>query len=306
MNLAKKTYAALVNFFFANDAATRTESLRALRFFRVAVGTIVLLHFFAIHQDFADLFGTNGLIPWDVADLYVADLQLTLPRLIIFLEGYGVGANATLFWFQVLFYGAGVSLIFGFFPRISALVLLLLQVSMVTGIGFLAYGVDFFTSMALFYLILADTGKNGHPLPVRRTLQLHLGIAYFFSGLVKLLGFNWWNGESIWKAINLPYVNRDFAFDFTWLADYPFVFVAIGWATIVVELFHPFFITWKKTRTFWLLATVGMHFGIAIVMNLYYFSAMMIVWNLAAYHCFEPEKSSPVISTADLNRGVIA
>lgn len=306
MNFARKTYAALVNFFFTNDASTRTESLRAMRFFRIAVGAIVLLHFFAIHRDFADLFGTNGLIPWDVAELYVADLQLTLPRLIVFLEGYGVGANATLFWFQVLFYGAGVSLIFGFFPRLSALVLLLLQVSMVTGIGFLAYGVDFFTSMALFYLILADTGNNGNPLPIRRTLQLHLGIAYFFSGLVKLLGFNWWNGESIWKAINLPYVNRDFAFDFTGLADYPFVFVAIGWATIVVELLHPFFIAWRKTRTFWLLATVGMHFGIAIVLNLYYFSAMMIVWNLAAYHCFEAGKSSATISTADLNRGVIA
>ncbi len=305
MNFAQKTYASLVRFFFADDDATRTESLRALRFFRIAVGTIVLLHFFAIHQDFADLFGTNGLIPWDVADLYVADLQLTLPRLIVFLEAYGVAAGTTLFWFQVLFYATGISLICGFLPRLSALILLLLQVSVVSGIGFLAYGVDFFTSMALFYLILANTGKNGNPLPVRRTLQLHLGIAYFFSGLVKLLGFNWWNGESIWKAINLPYVNRDFAFDFTWLADYPFVFVAIGWATIVVELFHPFFIAWKKTRTFWLLATVGMHFGIAIVLNLYYFSAMMIVWNLAAYHYFTLEENSAV-SAAEPELGVLA
>ncbi len=293
MKFVQEKYAALVGFFFADDAGSRLESLRALRFFRIAVGAIVLLHFFAIRQDFADLFGTNGIIPWDVANLYVADFQLTFPRLIVFLEAAGITATTTLFCFQAAFYAAGITLVLGVWPRVSALVLLLLQVSVVSGIGFLAYGVDFFTSMALFYLILANTGKEGNPLPVRRTLQLHLGIAYFFSGLVKLLGFNWWNGESIWKAINLPYVNRDFAFDFTWLADYPWVFVAIGWATIVIELFHPLFIGWKKTRAFWLLATVGMHFGIAIVLNLYYFSAMMIVWNLAAYHAFEPLQRRP-------------
>src|SRR5690625_80090 len=119
--------------------------------------------------------------------------------------------------------------------------------------------------MSLFYLALIPSHstfslrkylfrkiKILNITPYLRLMQLHLSIAYFFSGLSKILGFNWWNGEAVWKAINLPFANLDFQFDFSFLLEYPGIFIIIGWATIVIELCYPLFIWWRKTRKPWL------------------------------------------------------
>src|SRR5437762_14164315 len=42
----------------------------------------------------------------------------------------------------------------------------------------------------------------------QRVLQLHLCVIYFFSGLTKLLGSGWWNGESLWRALTRPPFDR--------------------------------------------------------------------------------------------------
>ena len=57
----------------------------------------------------------------------------------------------------------------------------------------------------------------------------------------KLSGFNWRNGESVWKALHLPNFTNDFNVDVTWLGAYPWVFVILGWSTIIIELFYPLF-----------------------------------------------------------------
>lgn len=119
--------------------------------------------------------------------------------------------------------------------------------------------------------------------------QLHLTLVYFFSGFDKVLGFNWRNGESIWKAINLPSANQDFNFDFSFLTEYPILLVAIGWLTIVVEMFYPVFIWISKFREFWLFLTISMHLGIALVLNLYFFSTLMIIWNITNFYFVKNE-----------------
>ena len=106
------------------------------------------------------------------------------------------------------------------------------------------------------------------------------------------MGFNWWNGESIWKAINLPFANNDFNFNFSVLAHHPILLIIIGWTTILIEMLYPIFIWIPKTRKTWLYLTISMHLGIALILNLYIFSAMMIIWNLTNFYNYDNKQTT--------------
>lgn len=281
-------------------------------FFRIAIGVLVLFHFIAILPDFTLLFSTNGIIPSDIMGVFISDYVITLPKIVAFFQNLNIQESSVLSVFKTLYISLSIFLIFGFLPRISALLLLILQISLLKGASFYSYGVDFFTSMSLFYLVLIPSdyifslrkyilkkSRKINITPYLRLMQLHLSIAYFFSGLSKILGFNWWNGEAIWKAINLPFANLDFQFDFTLISKYPILFIIIGWITIVIELCYPIFIWCKKTRKYWLFSTISMHIGIALVLNLYFFSMIMIIWNLSLFYL--PYKPVVLKNTNSIN-----
>lgn len=264
-------------------------------FFRVAIGILVLSHFIAILPDFDLLYSTTGLIASDIQDVYIPNFILTLPKIINFFNDKGIPESNILFFFKISYIIVTIALIYGFLPRLNAIILLILHISLVKGAELFSYGIDYFTSMSLLYLILIPSNKNifkpkkkqilnSHYSPFLRLLQLHLSISYFFSGFTKVLGFNWWNGESIWKAINLPYSNLDFGFNLSLYGEYPIIFIIIGWGTILSEMFYPIFIWLNKTRKLWLYLIISMHLGIALILNLYFFSTIMIIWNLTAFY----------------------
>jgi len=284
---------SLEQFFFAPDL--RSEFLA---FFRVSVGMVALMHFMATLRDFDRLFSSQSIVPQDIATVFHPEWLLTFPKIVQFAAWAGISEASTIGVAQGLYVLFCLMIILGLYSRPAAALLLLLQIALVKGSAFFVYGADFFTSMSLFYLILFPGDRffslrnwlSKRPeqavnfTPVKRMFQLHLCIAYFFSGLDKVLGFNWHNGESIWKAINLPYSNRDFYFDFSWMAQYPAILVTLGWATILIEMLYPVFVWIPQTRKIWVFFTVCMHLGIALVLNLYYFSAIMIVWNLSNFY----------------------
>lgn len=254
-------------------------------FFRQSIGVLLVLHFLAILPDFNNLYSTKGYIPSDIMDVFVPNYLITLPKMIVYFQNFGIAEHQVLTGFKIGYIILGVLLVIGVKTRITAFVLLLMQVAMIKGSGFYAYGIDFFMSMSLFYLVLIPS-NNAEKTPYRRLFQIHLSILYFFSGLGKVIGFNWWNGESIWKAINLPLANQDFQFDFSFLGNNPILLIIIGWTTIIIEMAYPLFIWIKQTRTLWLFLTIALHLGIAVVLNLYFFSTMMIIWNLTNFYNF--------------------
>lgn len=294
-------YTKIENFFFRQDNQTEF-----LSFFRIAIGIVILLQFAAVLPDFEKLFSSNSIIPQDIMSVFTPDWLITFSKIVSFLQTLGIEESATMAITKVSFITLCILIITGFYSRISALLLLILQIALLKGSSFFAYGADFFTSMSLFYLILfpADQHfslrnfifgrKPGHSniTPVKRLFQIHISIAYFFSGLDKALGFNWWNGESIWKAIHLPYSNRDLNIDFSWLIEHSYLISLIGWSTIIIEICYPFFIWYKPTQKTWLFFTVSMHIGIALVLNLYYFSAIMIVWNITNFYFEQSDKKT--------------
>lgn len=254
-------------------------------FFRQSIGILLILHIISIFPDFNNLYSTTGFVPSDIMDVFVPNYLLTLPKIIIYLKSFGIQEYQTLAGFKILYIILGGLLVAGIRTRVVAFILLIMQIALVKGSGFYAYGIDFFMSMSLFYLVLIPT-NNKEKTPYRRLFQVHLSVLYFLSGLGKVTGFNWWNGESIWKAIHLPIANQDFQFNFSFLGNNPTLLIIIGWATIVIEMAYPIFIWIKKTRNTWLFLTISMHLGIAVFLNLYFFSAMMIIWNLTNFYNF--------------------
>lgn len=287
---------AVNDFFFSTQLSIGNTDF--IVFFRILIGSLVLVHFLSILSDFDKLFASQAIIPADVSSLLVPKHIITFPRIISFLESKGISEYFTTLLFQISYITCSIFIVVGFLTRFSAILLLFLQVSLVKGSSLFAYGVDFFTSMSLFYIILFPSGrfysvdnlifkrdqKFIDVKPFLRLLQLHIAIAYFFSGFDKIIGYNWWNGEAIWKAINLPHSNQDFQINFDFLSQMPIIPLLMGWAIIIIELFYPLFMNITKTRKIWLTLTILMHIGIAIIFNLYFFSCIMIIWNLSAFY----------------------
>lgn len=271
-----------------------------ITFFRIAIGVLCLLHFISILPDFDYLFSNAAFIPLDIT--YAFSSIISYYEILQFFTSYGIEEQIISLIYKTIYLICSVFLIIGLFPRINAFILLSLQFMLFRNTSYYAYGVDFFTGMSLFYLILIPSdfklsvnqffwrkNKDENITPYLRLLQLHLSIGYFFSGFDKILGFNWRNGEAIFKAINLPYANRDFYFDFSFMANYPILSVMAAWFTILIEMCHPILMNLGSTRLVGLYLTISMHLGIALVLNLYFFSAIMIIWNMTAYYLSEQQ-----------------
>ena len=268
-------------------------TMEPIVFFRIAIGFLCLIHYLSVLTDMQVLFGSTGLIPWEINELYVDDIIPSFNKLANLTQ---LPEERLFLVFSILYCGLCLLIIFGVYSQISALFLLFFHAVYTHSNVFLTYGVDYFSSMAIFYLIIFPADKmfslrksgfnsNENVLIYRRFLQIHLSISYFFSGFDKFLGYNWRNGESIWKAITLPYSNLDFSFNLESFYNYNSIFIIMGWGVIILEMFY-FICFWDRIRPYWLIAIVSMHLGIAIILNLYFFSSMMIIWNIAAFYKF--------------------
>lgn len=292
-SIVNKVNELKTNYFF-NGSVNNPEFLI---FFRIAIGLFLALHFLAIIGDFQLLYGMDSIIPSDIQTIYLEDHLVYYNEIIGWLNNITNNLSTSIFVFQASYLSLCILVACGFYSRFSAILLLIIQVALIKSAYYYGYGVDFFSSMALMYLILqpgdeyfsirnlfrSKTNKTDLT-PFRRLFQIHICIAYFASGFEKIIGYNWRNGESIWKALHLPNFGNYFDVNFDILGAYPVIFIIIGWMTIVIELCYPLFINLQKTRKIWLGLTVSMHIGIAFFLNLYFFSAMMIIWNLTAYY----------------------
>lgn len=286
---------AVRRFFFDR----REEDHYFLSFFRIVIALLVLVHFCATWRDFSLLYGSDGVLARDLAELFKEGWIPSFSQISAFLTDTVSSAESTnILLFKGLFVVAAVLLALGLFTRPAAVVLLALHLVLAKGSYLYAYGIDYFKTIALFYCCIFPVGGQAsldnrlfrarkhalpNPTPFRRVLQLHISLAYFFSGLDKMVGFNWRNGEAVWKALHLPYNKTELGSLLTPLAQWPFLFVLMGWAVVLIELCYPAFIFPRKTRAVWLSLTVLMHVGIMFFLNLPYFAMLMILLNLSAF-----------------------
>jgi hypothetical protein len=271
-----------------------------LTIFRVGLGLEVLLYAISSQRDWMALYsvGKRSLISRDLAEAVLAADSPLIPRLGWLVQAgslLGLSEPVVLYTTWIALVCAASLLVLGLSCRTAAIATWFLHLAAVKSGTFFAYGVDNFTSIGLFYLVLAplpdhfslDGWRRRRPGKdprlhgfFRRVLQLHLCLIYFFGGLTKSVGWGWWNGASLWRALIRP--PFDVVSPEMLLAGRHFL-PLLGVCVCVIETTYPVFIYWKKTRLLWLFVVCAMHAMIGLTMRLHLFALIMIVLNLAAF-----------------------
>ena len=267
---------------------------------RVGLALQVLAYALSLRSDWNDLFsGTGeGFVGRALPERLLTMESPFIPRLAWLVEiGKLIGlAETTTFsitwWLLVL---TTSCLLAGLFCRWSTILTWFLYLCAAKSAGFTAYGVDNFTTIGLFYLMLSPLPdrysldrrflqlKTGHTRLLgffRRVLQIHLCLIYFFSGLAKVLGSGWWNGSNLWRSLIRPPFN---VISPEILVHFKYLFPIAGIAVCLLEVGYPFLMWNRTTRGVWLISICGMHLAIGLAMGMYLFASIMIVLNIAAF-----------------------
>lgn len=271
-----------------------------LRILRIGVTLAVIIYCLSLRADWNDLFSLDraGVIKRDLAEAILSAQSHYIPRLgwlVDFAGRFGVPEQVVLTgaWWSLLC--AAVLLLIGLFSREAAIATLFLHLCAVKSTSGLSYGVDNFTSIGLFYIMIAPLPdrwaadcwlrsiprKDSHLQGFhRRILQLHLCLIYFFGGITKCAGAGWWDGTSIWYALIRPPFNL---LPPETLIAWKNLFPVLSISVCLLETGYLLFIWPRKTRTFWLVAVITMHLAIGLAMGLYLFALVMITLNFAAF-----------------------
>lgn len=310
LSLLRKTTLLPTEFYkFFNEY--KPEDKLFFAFFRISMGLFFLVHFVSTLTDFNLLFTDQGLIPLEVVGFLGSEKMPSFFFVIKLLGTMNISESAVIMGYIVIYILTCVSLTVGFMSRLSAGVILILHLLIFQSSSTFMYGIDFFKTIAMFYCFLFPLGSfysldskifkynDINPTPFRNLLRIHMCIVYFTSGLDKAFGINWWNGESIWKALHLPgfqsYILDNSSYDI--FVSFPVIPIFIGISTIIIELFYPYFMWKKSTRKVFIWMVVALHTGIIIAMNLYFFGALMILLNLSAFLNLEDSKK-PIAATS--------
>jgi len=271
-----------------------------LRILRIGVALQVIIYSLSLRVDWHDLFSLDraGVIKRDLSEAMLSAQSHYIPRLgwlVDFASRFGVSEQTllTLAWWSLL--SAAFLLLIGLFSREAAIATVFLHLCAVKSTSGLTYGVDNFTSIGLFYIMIAPlpdrwavdiwlrniARKDNHLQGFhRRILQLHLCLIYFFGGITKSAGTGWWDGASIWYALIRPPFNL---LSPETLIVWKHLFPILSISVCLLETGYPLFIWLRKTRTLWLVAVITMHLAIGLAMGLYLFALVMITLNVAAF-----------------------
>src|SRR5690606_1870260 len=145
---------------------------------------------------------------------------------------------------NILYMCALVLMLLGLYTRWATIIVWLSHIFIMNAGHLSIYGVDRYMHVFLFYLVFAPSGKtwsidawrNGTLVSVcasnrffLRVLQIQLSLTYLNAGLAKMYGSDWWNGEAIWRVINMPEFRQ---FDMTWIASFPALLLVLCWGTL--------------------------------------------------------------------------
>jgi hypothetical protein len=278
-----------------DDAATRTDQQSAavpLAVFRIGLAVLLLWQALALAPRLGDLFSSRGLVSSDVVERLT---PVTAPRLAWVsgtLSHVGVNEACAIRLVFGLHLIALAGMMFGWYTRTSVFIVWLTNLAFMTSGYMNVYGAIEFLNIALFYCLFfpvhgalsLDQLWAARPVSddacrlARRVLQFHLVIVYVTSGIDKASGIQWWNGEAIWRALTRTDMGQ---FNVGWLASAPWLTMALGWSTLVLEAGYGIGVCFVKTRHVWVVGIVLMHVGIAVA--LVFFASVMILLNVCAW-----------------------
>lgn len=299
LSWSRRLARAASSFFF------EPASARPLAALRISLSAVLLGQAWLLRTEVLDLFAHDGFVQGDLA-WYLGDSGTPhLGWLVDRLAPLGVSESSCLHLVCGLYVASLVGLGLGLFTRVASALAWFLHWALLSTGATAGYGADTYAHIFLFYLIWVPAGAAWSLDAARgraprapsetarlglRVMQLHLCISYLASGIQKSAGVQWWNGELIWRALSLPVYQQ---LDTTWLASVPWLCQIACWAALFTELGYCVFIWPRRTRRLWIAAIVALHLGIAVVLGLGVFGAVMCALTVSLFGVSpEPRESA--------------
>lgn len=246
------------------------KSSRNIRLFRVLFSIILFFAFLSRSSDLEFFYSNYGIVSSEV----FSDDNSGIFRFSIFQIFSGKIAILASHFLLLL---SLVFLCFGIFPRYFSLCALLLHLSFVHRNSAVIYGLDSIASYYLLYLIFADHYIDRPQTPMGsaafRLAQIQLCIIYGYSGIQKLRGLAWWQGEALWGVLGNDQITR---WNLSWVSHFPLLLSVADYLVLAWEIYFPVLI-WKKSLRRWvLICGLALHLSIALTLNLTFFALLMI------------------------------
>lgn len=192
-------------------------------------------------------------------------------------------------WVHGLYLFACVMVLLGVRARGFAAFAWIVQMGFIQRNYAVLFGADVISCLFLFYLVFTRCDDRLSLLNWRRPRrerevssissafarlwQIQLAVIYAYTGFEKLKGASWWDGTALWTVMGNPQMVIG---DMSWLRNLPLVISIIVFSTIVFEIYWPAAVVIPSLRKWWLGAGVLFHSGIAVLMNLWTFSLIML------------------------------
>jgi hypothetical protein len=257
----------------------RAERLAALR---IGVGLVLLFDILFTYLPRAgDFFGRDGL---SSPGVFAMGGQVYRWSVLRSLENPAALKAILLLWAA-----AAVGLIFGWLPRVSALVAWVLSTSIIGLNLYIHNSGDSVRTIALFYLAISPCGAVWclsfskkrielqqpvfvQPWPIR-LLALQLALIYVFNGFFKITGAEWRDGSIMHYVLaNLSWTR----FSYAQLPMPDAAIPLLSWSALFFELSFPVLVLSPITR--WPLLALGVlfHLGTGMLLQLGPFPFYMI------------------------------
>jgi hypothetical protein len=257
---------------------------RRFRLFQfIFLTTVFVLYGFRV-LDFEFLYTESGILPFSFLSTDILP-ELYYPGLPLESLAKSAGLGLTVHWIFIAL--IGLSLFYRNYWFI-AFTLYLLHIVFLRRNPLAVYGVDMVATFWFLYSSLINPKTKSQIWSAinsvgYRLIQIQLCIIYAYSGFDKARGLTWWKGDAIWYALGNTQIA---SIDFSFLAYTPWLLTILAAITVLWETYFPLLIWVPQIRRYVLLIGFGFHLSIAIMMNLYEFSMVM----LAAYPLFFDEK----------------
>jgi predicted DCC family thiol-disulfide oxidoreductase YuxK len=294
--LARETFSALgqawSRFWFQECPTSPLEIAR------IGIGAALLLHYGLAFPHLFDFWGDAGWMP---RDLLFENISDSWTQSVFF--------HFTAPWqwvvFHVLFLLSCTAFMLGWRTSWVKWIVLIGQISYDYRNPILPYGVDKILACLLIILCFAPIGRAmsldrvravreakrsslGATLPrytspwagaCTRLMQIQMAVLFFYSGVEKIKGDDWWLGNAIWLVFTTnEFYNRvllDLFASHYWLVN------VATYLTILIEISFPFLIWQQRTRPYLLAAAIFLHLQFATFMGMPYFSFVMVMGHMS-------------------------
>jgi uncharacterized membrane protein YphA (DoxX/SURF4 family) len=276
---AKRIGLAWDRLFFAPERPT------PIALFRILYGIIVIADLLLLRDDWFTWYGQRGLTSASVAAKLISARTLStlipFPRSDSGVESY--------YWFL---FAAALCLTIGLFARLSAIVVFVALFilhhrnptilngadALIRILGFFLMFAPVGAAMSVDRLIRIYMGREGKELPLEmpwalRMIQCQISLLYVSTFWWKMTGKTWISGTAVYYALHLSEFRRFPLPDI----ESVWMFRALTWGTLAVELSMGLLVWFKEYRRWALLSGLCLHLSLEYAMNIPLFQWIVLV-----------------------------